>query len=835
MYGVSSNSNKENSSSMEIPEDAAALPGQTQGGRGVQQQQVVVQLSDQIKTESESMASQQTSRRCAPESVHVLTDEPPPISPDDLRQIKQNNAIARRKNLADQAEELCQETTKMLQNLAEQRRSEAESASRRIAERIGIIKAKLLGDVQCKHESAGDFEREFCAVVEHFRIAGVSEESLTSGAVLPLCLVIVRMAKKHVCDLIDKAMRIEKSEEPERSDDSDDDSIPDEEHDMTTRIRESSYLSSFLSEVCIDEAKHKKGNELGATEEFQREILNFLERLDSDTRIWMQDDTWPLCQTVVAEGKVLKNRNNDRRSCHHNLAFMRMIMSPVYELALGKLFEGLQQQVNAKSSWECSEARIVGLDLYALEGRSMCDYLILRNKIVGQFIRNELNYMESLVDFPLEFAVDRISNIIDRILTTIPKLFSDYVDLGYDAVAIKCQKETIHQEIARKAEEWSDDSRKKSFDELEKMVLDGTANEDNKRQYTDFLSWRFVQMVQANGGVCLDAQGSARLLGKLAEFHAQYAQYINTPHALVLRQDLGVVISDTARRILLAIRDQCDDSNELKETLTLINDMCEKGFLDGECLGLYRDCTKPRTAMGTTTVVSPPADFLCRELVNKIFLCVQNSHSEPGYLIVADQLKRLLDEYGQTIDTLDDASVLKDAITSQVQKKLCRYLFDNIINEFASYNVNKPGPAGSIKWPRIRIDNEMSRHKPAFIRLRPYMFLLKDSVFQDSGTVIPHKYSMWQLAACAAWHNDIERMSKAATFSENDIDQLLYLQEIAPTVPDPIVKPLLQSVLAKVLQFAEKQENGASTSSSVNVGAEKIMALRDWAHKLESV
>ena len=141
-------------------------------------------------------------------------------------------------------------------------------------------------------------------------------------------------------------------------------------------------------------------------------------------------------------------------------------------------------------------------------------------------------------------------------------------------------------------EKWSDDSRKESFDKLEKMVLDGTANEDNKRQYTDFLSWRFIQMVQANGGVCLDAQGSARLLGKLAEFYTQHVNYINTPHALVLRQDLGVVISDTARRILLAIRDQCDDSNEWKKTLKLINGMGKKGFLDGECLGLYRDCTK---------------------------------------------------------------------------------------------------------------------------------------------------------------------------------------------------------------------------------------------------
>ena len=102
------------------------------------------------------------------------------------------------------------------------------------------------------------------------------------------------------------------------------------------------------------------------------------------------------------------------------------------------------------------------------------------------------------------------------------------------------------------------------------------------------------------------------------------------------------------------------------------------------------DCTNPRLAMGTTTRADEEPGFLCRQLVNKILLCLQNSHSEPGYLIVADQLKRLLDEYGQTIDTLDDASVLKDAITSQVQKKLCRYLFDGIIDEFASYNVNKP-------------------------------------------------------------------------------------------------------------------------------------------------
>ena len=832
MYGVSSNSNKENSSAMETPEDAAALPGQTQGGRGVQQQQVVVQLSDQMKTESS--ASRRASKRCAPESVHVLTDEPPLIPPDELRQVKQT----RRENLVCQVEELCQETTGMLRNLAEQRRSEAECAVRHIAEKINMIKSRLSRiDTPCKSrsESAEDFEREFRAVLEYLlrrrsAAASMNEEApISYDNALPLCLIIIRTAKKHISALSETTMMFGKSEAQERSDDSDDDLTSEIERDMAMRLQESGRFP-FLPKSRIDEEKYKKGNELKATEEFQRAVLKSLERLESNTRIWTQSDTWLLCQAVVAECNALGNRNNGKRSYHDNLAFMRMIMSPVYAIALGKLFEGLQQQVNVKSSWECSEACIDGFSLDVLEGRVMCDYLTLRNKIVGQFIRNELNYMASLVDFPLEFAVDRISDIIVRI-QMLPQLL-DCLELDYDAEAIKRQKNTLHQEIASKMEKWSDDSRKESFDKLEKMVLDGTANEDNKRQYTDFLSWRFVQMVQANGGVCLDAQGSARLLGKLAEFYTQHVNYINTPHALVLRQNLEVVISDTARRILLAIRDQCDDSNELKETLTLINDMCEKGFLDEECKDLYMDCTDPQLAMGTTTRANEKSGFLCRELVNKILLCLQNSHSEPGYLIVADQLKRLLDEYGQTIDTLEYAYELKEEITSKVQEKLYMYLFGKIIDEFDNTLNNSPG---SIKWPRIRIDNEMSRHKPAFIRLRPYMFLLKDSVFQDSGTIIPHRCSMWQRAACAAWHNDIERMSTAATFSENDIDQLLYLHEIAPTVPDSTVKPLLQSVLAKVLQFAEKQGNGASTSSSVNVGAEKIMALRDWAHKLESV
>lgn len=115
------------------------------------------------------------------------------------------------------------------------------------------------------------------------------------------------------------------------------------------------------------------------------------------------------------------------------------------------------------------------------------------------------------------------------------------------------------------------------------------------------------------------------------------------------------------------------------------------------------------------------------------------------------------------------------------------------------------------------IEKKMNRHKLAFIQLSPFMFLLdKKSDCYD-----------WQQAACFAWYDDIMRMSKAIKFSEHDIDQLLYLKEIVPTVPDSVVKPILQSILVNLLRCVE-QESDASTS-----GAEKITRSRSWFHDLD--
>ena len=80
--------------------------------------------------------------------------------------------------------------------------------------------------------------------------------------------------------------------------------------------------------------------------------------------------------------------------------------------------------------------------------------------------------------------------------------------------AISMSAVDLRKEIGKRMEEWSDSNKKESFDKLERKVLRGTTDENAKRQYSDLLSWRLAQIVQASGGICLDAQKSGHLLEK---------------------------------------------------------------------------------------------------------------------------------------------------------------------------------------------------------------------------------------------------------------------------------------------------------------------------------
>ena len=69
-----------------------------------------------------------------------------------------------------------------------------------------------------------------------------------------------------------------------------------------------------------------------------------------------------------------------------------------------------------------------------------------------------------------------------------------------------------------------------------------------------------------------------------------------------------------------------------------------------------------------------------------------------------------------------------------------------------------------------QISAEMNHYKSRFIELMPYMLILNG---ENSRTY-------WKHIAYRVWHNDIERLRNAKTFSKEDVDVLIYMKRLAP-------------------------------------------------------
>ena len=763
MYGISSY-RKQSHNAMESHEDAAAISGQMQDKRSVQQQQAVIQLSDQMATVS--VADQQSSSRHAPEKAY----------PPTARQ------------------------------LAKKCKQEARDAIMHIAEMTNAMKPDLSGSgIQCKPEPVENVERDLC---EAFPSSGINEDVLTNDTALSLCFTIVKEAGKCIRDLLDvmvTAGEPEASEEADDSDDSDD----------------------------LDLERPRIGNKLEASKTCQRAVLESLERLEMNKEIWKQHDPWLLYRAIGNEVMSLNNMSfNEGTKIHrHNTAFIMTIINPVYSIVSGKILEDMKQHMDAGCGWEYIKSFVNLFHPQLLTGSFKSDHIATYVDVVKQIIDTELKYLQFLatLDFPPEFAVNHTSNIIEHALHDLYTRSTLHFAYGYCGYSdsIKMNLRGLREVTAQKRDECSDRNKEKTFRELEEKVRCGIADTFDKRLYTDVLGWRLVLIIQQHKGPCLDVRESARLLEDLAGFSVQHAEHISTSRAL--HQDLKIVISHAARQILLAISDH-DHSDELEKSLILIGSLDEKGYLDEECKELYLDCRQPQpgtvmTATGATARAGRMTEHQCKQRIDRIFAYMDDCHSECGYLVAADQIKQLKD--AQIIETLDDAAMLNHAI-SRIETQIVKTTFDAIIRDFSDLAIKNEQMAFNRNKDKNKtdffpnIDDRMNRHKPEFIQLRPFMFLLYDQVRRES----------WQQAACSAWHKDVMRMSQAETFSKEDIDQLLCLKEIAPTVPDSVVRSLLRSALANLFMFVKKQERKTS-DASMSLDAEEIRALRDWANDLK--
>ena len=80
-------------------------------------------------------------------------------------------------------------------------------------------------------------------------------------------------------------------------------------------------------------------------------------------------------------------------------------------------------------------------------------------------------------------------------------------------------------------------------------------------------------------------------------------------------------------------------------------------------------------------------------------------------------------------------------------------------------------------------------------------------------------------SVCSAWRFDLERVAKAKSLEENDIDRLLELKRVAPDVRDARIRNHLIKAFDNCLSLMVKECSGISV--------EKVVTLAEWCAELD--
>ena len=115
-----------------------------------------------------------------------------------------------------------------------------------------------------------------------------------------------------------------------------------------------------------------------------------------------------------------------------------------------------------------------------------------------------------------------------------------------------------------------------------------------------------------------------------------------------------------------------------------------------------------------------------------------------------------------------------------------------------------------------QISSEMNHYKSKFIKLMPYMFILNSECARTA----------WKCIAYRVWHNDIERLRNAETFTKEDVDTLLLLKRLAPPTKDYREKH--SNVIDAMESFFRFTQQDPSAAAFI----EETMELSKWIDSL---
>ena len=581
-------------------------------------------------------------------------------------------------------------------------------------------------------------------------------------------------------------------------------------HRATTHYSSKENSASRVTEETVNTAKPEMVGEKLKQEptiSFQQQVLEVTEKLQRKRE--SEPDDFLYCMAVIEEIDALQKNKvalNDLIHGSANHQFMSFIMSCVYSDALCPALKMLEDRISAT---RCGWIYKRDIDTMARIFWNLIPYDATHRErlanIYRQYIEHELDDMKYLLKLLPEEKrfFDHISKNIEWLTNeNSPLCYIPLLD-GHTLKEFKKRHKKLLQDAELHIKNAKTSKDQEELDELRKTVPKAITDVWEKRKYYDQLLKQFIEFIDDIKKKDKDKRDHQESLSFLEEttnkFCKEYDRFIGDQHTKFQRI-LMKLISAATRRVLLKIQDTDNTDPFKKKSLPIIGYLADRGWLYKWCENHYHDCLKPQDRTNTRiTHATIDRQF------NNIYYLLETKTDENNMLAIEELSKLMLHE--SDILAMDVDGRLRERI-KKAKHECALTLFYPIFHIYDKLSKTKLTK---------EVDIEMRQHKKEFIKLNPYKFVI-DNYMARHG---------WQWRACSAWHNDIEELINATSFSEDDVNNLLQFKSIAPDVPNSKIFFDLQLAMAKILQFTISDNTGA-----LPIG--KVSELSNWVNILRA-
>lgn len=538
-----------------------------------------------------------------------------------------------------------------------------------------------------------------------------------------------------------------------------------------------------------------------------------------------EDGSVLFCAAVVQEMDRLIARlalNNPGSNDYKRMIFQ---LGPLYVKHLHSALEILKSKADYGCGWEYHEEIVLIGKYLSLQEDKLSDNEDLLRMVCQQIIDDEMCFLDHIKDHPLKCVVrmpDAIFNSLLHVDRIRDLTFSNPSTLS----EIIAKKQQLMEIIMANLDK---DGVEIDIERLKEDVHRGTACKLDRRLYLCVLKDQRLEQKELYYLHKYDGYGFEKTffyLNGLLKVYNECTSFLSEFHSLP--RTIGEELTGFTK---LMMKESCISGVQLEERMvSLILGMVADNVVNRECRRLCLRCKEldfpPETTMRTVVHRDKITDTQCRERLVKIESLLSEDENvtatvfEAEWLRAPEMLRQLLYNHLHEIKTLPKAKEHLYKIHC-LEDKMCSRLFSPIFQSYYKHlNKDNEGEPSVRNIKDKAMIDKMSHYHHMLTQLIPYKFVVLKEIMQGDLARM----------SCFVWGDVLSRLAEGAeSFREKDVECLLDLKHLAPCVPNPLVRSVLEKVLSRFFQMA------SSPGGVGEIPGEKIAALSQWVHDLNLV